>query len=99
MLFLISSNELNLYFSLSPLSGDVDSAVEVLEAVFTSPDSTNPSISFVFRKVLEDDNDKALDKCKTHTHAIGAYMWTERNGNIIYKNHEQNDTKKNAIQA
>uniref|UniRef100_G3P982 Leucine rich pentatricopeptide repeat containing n=1 Tax=Gasterosteus aculeatus aculeatus TaxID=481459 RepID=G3P982_GASAC len=43
-------------------NGDVDSAVEVLEAVFTSPDSTNPSISFVFRKVLEDDNDKALDK-------------------------------------
>ncbi|XP_037320697.2 leucine-rich PPR motif-containing protein, mitochondrial [Pungitius pungitius] len=43
-------------------NGDVDSAVELLEAVFTSPDSTNPSISFVFRKVLEDDNDKALDK-------------------------------------
>ncbi|XP_054455932.1 leucine-rich PPR motif-containing protein, mitochondrial [Anoplopoma fimbria] len=43
-------------------NGDVDSAVEVLEAVFTSPNSTNPSMSFVFRKVLEDDNDKALDK-------------------------------------
>ncbi|XP_070771978.1 leucine-rich PPR motif-containing protein, mitochondrial [Enoplosus armatus] len=43
-------------------SGDVDSAVEVLEAVYTSPDSTSPSMSFVFRKILEDDDDKALDK-------------------------------------
>ncbi|XP_034754364.1 leucine-rich PPR motif-containing protein, mitochondrial [Etheostoma cragini] len=43
-------------------NGDMESAVEVLEAVFTSPNSTNPSMSFVFRKILEDDNDKALDK-------------------------------------
>ncbi|KAK9541331.1 hypothetical protein VZT92_001384 [Zoarces viviparus] len=43
-------------------NGDVEAAVEVLEAVFTSPNSTNPSMSFVFRKVLEDNNDKALDK-------------------------------------
>ncbi|XP_068587993.1 leucine-rich PPR motif-containing protein, mitochondrial-like [Cebidichthys violaceus] len=43
-------------------NGDLESAVDVLEAVFTSPNSTSPSMSFVFRKVLEDDNDKALDK-------------------------------------
>uniref|UniRef100_A0A8D0D7B0 Leucine rich pentatricopeptide repeat containing n=1 Tax=Sander lucioperca TaxID=283035 RepID=A0A8D0D7B0_SANLU len=43
-------------------NGDIESAVEVLEAVFTSPNSTTPSMSFVFRKILEDDNDKALDK-------------------------------------
>ncbi|XP_042289821.1 leucine-rich PPR motif-containing protein, mitochondrial [Thunnus maccoyii] len=43
-------------------SGDLESAVEMLETVYTSPDSTGPSMSFVFRKVLEDDNDKALDK-------------------------------------
>lgn len=43
-------------------NGDLESAVEMLEAVFTSPDNTQPSISFVFKKVLEDDNDKALDK-------------------------------------
>ncbi|XP_053188703.1 leucine-rich PPR motif-containing protein, mitochondrial [Scomber japonicus] len=43
-------------------SGDLDTAVEQMESVYTSPDSTNPSMSFVFRKVLEDDNDKALDK-------------------------------------
>lgn len=50
------------------LSGDLESAVELLESVYTSPDSTNPSMSFVFRKILEDDNDKAIDKRKTHTH-------------------------------
>lgn len=43
-------------------NGDVETAVEVLEAVYTSPDSTNPSISFVFRKILEEDNEKAIDK-------------------------------------
>lgn len=44
--------------------GDVDSATEVLEEVFTSPDSTSPSISFVFRKIFEENNDNAIDKCK-----------------------------------
>ncbi|XP_071336267.1 leucine-rich PPR motif-containing protein, mitochondrial [Trachinotus anak] len=43
-------------------NGDVESAVELLESVYTSPDSVNPSMSFVFRKILEDNNDKALDK-------------------------------------
>lgn len=46
-------------------SGDVESAVELLDSLYTSPDSNNHSMSFVFRKVLEEDNDKALDKCKT----------------------------------
>ncbi|XP_056251178.1 leucine-rich PPR motif-containing protein, mitochondrial [Seriola aureovittata] len=43
-------------------NGDVESAVELLESVYTSPDSTNPSMSFVFRKILEDNDDKAIDK-------------------------------------
>uniref|UniRef100_A0A3Q1GHU0 Leucine rich pentatricopeptide repeat containing n=1 Tax=Acanthochromis polyacanthus TaxID=80966 RepID=A0A3Q1GHU0_9TELE len=43
-------------------NGDVESAVELLEGVYTSPDSTSPSMSFVFRKVLEGGNDHALDK-------------------------------------
>ncbi|KAM6915877.1 LOW QUALITY PROTEIN: leucine-rich PPR motif-containing protein, mitochondrial [Xenentodon cancila] len=43
-------------------NGDVESAVELLEGLYTSPNSTNPSMSFVFRKVLESGNDKALDK-------------------------------------
>ncbi|KAM6997246.1 LOW QUALITY PROTEIN: leucine-rich PPR motif-containing protein, mitochondrial [Tautogolabrus adspersus] len=43
-------------------NGDLESGVEELEAVFTSPDHKSPSVSFVFRRVLEDDNDKAFDK-------------------------------------
>ncbi|XP_028279212.1 leucine-rich PPR motif-containing protein, mitochondrial [Parambassis ranga] len=43
-------------------NGDVETAVELLEGVYTSPDSSNPSMSFVFRKILEEDNDHALDK-------------------------------------
>ncbi len=70
--FLLSAAELTLcfvpFFPPVIFSGDVDSAVEMLESVFTSSDSTSPSMSFVFRKVLEEDNDKALDKCKTHRH-------------------------------
>ncbi|XP_061600932.1 leucine-rich PPR motif-containing protein, mitochondrial [Cololabis saira] len=43
-------------------NGDMDSAVELFEGLYTSPNSTNPSMSFVFRKVLESGNDKVLDK-------------------------------------
>uniref|UniRef100_UPI003AAF326F leucine-rich PPR motif-containing protein, mitochondrial n=1 Tax=Centroberyx gerrardi TaxID=166262 RepID=UPI003AAF326F len=43
-------------------NGDLESAVEILEAVYTSPDSTGPSMSYVFRRILEDDNEKAIDK-------------------------------------
>ncbi|XP_061645986.1 leucine-rich PPR motif-containing protein, mitochondrial [Phyllopteryx taeniolatus] len=42
--------------------GDLESAVEMLEEVYTSPDSKSPSMAFVFRKVLDEDNDKAIDK-------------------------------------
>ncbi|XP_061693237.1 leucine-rich PPR motif-containing protein, mitochondrial [Syngnathoides biaculeatus] len=42
--------------------GDLDSAVEILEEVYTSPDNKSPSMGFVFRKVLEENNDKAIDK-------------------------------------
>uniref|UniRef100_A0A669B636 Leucine rich pentatricopeptide repeat containing n=1 Tax=Oreochromis niloticus TaxID=8128 RepID=A0A669B636_ORENI len=43
-------------------NGDMSSAVELLEGIYTRPDSTNPSMSFVFRKVLEAGNDHAIDK-------------------------------------
>ncbi|XP_036979314.1 leucine-rich PPR motif-containing protein, mitochondrial [Acanthopagrus latus] len=43
-------------------NGDMDSAVEVLEEQYTRPDSVKPSIAFVFRKVLEENNEKAIDK-------------------------------------
>lgn len=51
-------------FSLT-LSGDIDSAVEGLEALFTqNSDGQQKNIAFVFRKVLEANNGDALDKCK-----------------------------------
>ncbi|XP_069549086.1 leucine-rich PPR motif-containing protein, mitochondrial [Brachyistius frenatus] len=43
-------------------NGDLESAVELLEGIYTRPDGTGSSMSFVFRKILEADNDKALDK-------------------------------------
>uniref|UniRef100_A0A1A8HPD2 Leucine-rich PPR-motif containing n=1 Tax=Nothobranchius korthausae TaxID=1143690 RepID=A0A1A8HPD2_9TELE len=43
-------------------NGDLNAAVELLEDIYTRPDSSNPSMSFVFRKVLESGNDEALDK-------------------------------------
>ncbi|XP_061915032.1 leucine-rich PPR motif-containing protein, mitochondrial isoform X2 [Entelurus aequoreus] len=41
---------------------DLESAVEMLEELYTRPDNKNPSIVFVFRKILMEENDKALDK-------------------------------------
>ncbi|KAK2824504.1 hypothetical protein Q5P01_021679 [Channa striata] len=43
-------------------NSNMESAVELLEEVYTSPANKNLSMSFVFRKVLENGNDKALDK-------------------------------------
>ncbi|KAI7805611.1 leucine-rich PPR motif-containing protein, mitochondrial [Triplophysa rosa] len=45
-------------------NGDIDSAVELLESVYTqnTENVQNPSISFVFRKVLDANNEAALDK-------------------------------------
>ncbi|XP_051504192.1 leucine-rich PPR motif-containing protein, mitochondrial-like [Myxocyprinus asiaticus] len=44
-------------------NGDIDRAVEVLESVYTqNTENQNPNISFVFRKVLDANNDAALDK-------------------------------------
>lgn len=56
----------------------MESAVELLEEVVTRSDGASPSMSFVFRKILEEENDKALDKCKTLTHT----MCKERNKKI-----------------
>uniref|UniRef100_A0A8C6WJV4 Leucine rich pentatricopeptide repeat containing n=1 Tax=Neogobius melanostomus TaxID=47308 RepID=A0A8C6WJV4_9GOBI len=43
-------------------NGDVDSAVEMIESIYTNPNSRSGSISYVFRKVLENGNDEAFDK-------------------------------------
>lgn len=53
------------------VSGDLDSAVEGLEAVYTQgdgPQGPAASMAFVFRKVLEENNSAALDKCMEHRH-------------------------------
>nr|XP_057914042.1 leucine-rich PPR motif-containing protein, mitochondrial isoform X2 [Doryrhamphus excisus] len=42
--------------------GDLESAVEMLEEVYTSSENRNSSMSFVFRKILMEENDKAVDK-------------------------------------
>ncbi|XP_030626301.1 leucine-rich PPR motif-containing protein, mitochondrial [Chanos chanos] len=41
--------------------GDIASAVDILESMYTEG-AQNASMSYVFRKVLEDNNDDALDK-------------------------------------
>ncbi|XP_072292461.1 leucine-rich PPR motif-containing protein, mitochondrial [Eucyclogobius newberryi] len=43
-------------------NGDLESAVEIMDSVYNSPDTAPLSMSFVFRKVLEDGNDKAFDR-------------------------------------
>ena len=63
----------------------MDSAVEVLEEQYTRPDSVKPSIAFVFRKVLEENNEKAIDKCKTHKHS--EYMCIEERWMTIDRFH------------
>ncbi|KAJ0066997.1 hypothetical protein NL108_006252 [Boleophthalmus pectinirostris] len=45
---------------------DLESAVEIMESVYNSDENSSQSMSFVFRKVLENGNDKAFDKlCAT----------------------------------
>ncbi|CAJ1067089.1 leucine-rich PPR motif-containing protein%2C mitochondrial [Xyrichtys novacula] len=43
-------------------NGDVDLALEELEGVLTNPEFKNTRISFVYKKVMEENNDKAMDK-------------------------------------
>lgn len=60
------SNVFDSNFSCSAalLRGDVDSAVELLEEMFTQPESPNDSVAYVMKKVFEEKNDNAVDKCK-----------------------------------
>lgn len=77
----------NVLFSVSfchTLSGNIASAVEELEALYTqNPDGPQKSIAFVFRKVLEANNGAALDKCKPCNHSyledtVACERWTWR---------------------
>ncbi len=65
---------MNSLFSLC--SEDIDSAVELLESFYIqSTENQRASISFVFSKVLDANNDAVLDKCKTHTPPLHPYQW------------------------
>lgn len=68
---------------LALLSGDVQAAVDVLEEVFTKPGS-NFRMTFVFRKVLEDGNEPALDKRKTREKKSGH----SSNGSLLLNEHK-----------
>lgn len=57
-------------------SEDIDSAVELLESFYIqNTENQKASISFVFSKVLDANNDAVLDKCKTHTPPLHQYQW------------------------
>ncbi|CAL8254083.1 unnamed protein product [Lota lota] len=43
-------------------NGDLATAIELLEGMYTSPESTHPSMAFVFRKIYEQNNEQAIDK-------------------------------------
>ncbi|XP_033956567.1 LOW QUALITY PROTEIN: leucine-rich PPR motif-containing protein, mitochondrial [Pseudochaenichthys georgianus] len=55
-------------------SGDVESAIEALEAIYTNPDTQSQSMAFVFRKILEDNNEKALDKLSAMAERIANHF-------------------------
>lgn len=57
-------------------SEDIDSAVELLESFYIqNTENQKASISFVFSKVLDANNDAVLDKCKAHTPPLHQYQW------------------------
>ncbi|CAL8369782.1 unnamed protein product [Gadus morhua 'NCC'] len=43
-------------------NGDLATAIELLDGMYTSPESTQPSMAFVFRKMYEQNNEEAIDK-------------------------------------
>uniref|UniRef100_A0A8C5FBZ4 Leucine rich pentatricopeptide repeat containing n=1 Tax=Gadus morhua TaxID=8049 RepID=A0A8C5FBZ4_GADMO len=43
-------------------NGDLATAIELLDGMYTSAESTQPSMAFVFRKMYEQNNEEAIDK-------------------------------------
>ncbi|XP_013886428.1 leucine-rich PPR motif-containing protein, mitochondrial [Austrofundulus limnaeus] len=43
-------------------NGDLDSAVQLLEDIYTNPNCSHGSMAYVFGKVMESGNDEALDR-------------------------------------
>lgn len=79
MMFRLFSNLLLSVSFYHTLSGDIESAVEGLEALYTqNPDSPQKSIAFVYRKVLEANNGDALDKCKQCNRSRSVFLINTR---------------------
>ncbi|KAL0983843.1 hypothetical protein UPYG_G00133470 [Umbra pygmaea] len=67
-------------------NGDLDSAVEGLEAVYTQGGdmSQSASMSFVFRKVLEDKNEAALDKLSAMAERLANHFASYRAASDLF---------------
>ncbi|XP_054655243.1 leucine-rich PPR motif-containing protein, mitochondrial isoform X2 [Dunckerocampus dactyliophorus] len=55
-------------------NGDLESAVEMLEEVYTRPENGNSSMSFVFRKILMEENEKAIDKLSAMAERLATHF-------------------------
>ncbi|XP_067092974.1 leucine-rich PPR motif-containing protein, mitochondrial [Osmerus mordax] len=66
-------------------NGDLEEAVERLEAVYTqASDEPAPSMSFVFRKVLEMNNEAALDKLSAMAERLANHFASYRAASDLF---------------
>uniref|UniRef100_A0A8C5HA61 PROP1-like PPR domain-containing protein n=1 Tax=Gouania willdenowi TaxID=441366 RepID=A0A8C5HA61_GOUWI len=72
-------------------NGDLEAAVEILEGIYTSPDGSNSSMSFIFRKVLEADNDQALDKLSAMAERLANHFACYRPATDLFLQLLEND--------
>ncbi|XP_077470216.1 leucine-rich PPR motif-containing protein, mitochondrial [Stigmatopora argus] len=66
--------------------GNLESAVEMFEEVYTNQDSKSPSMSFVFRKILEEDNEKAIDKLSAMAERLANHFACYRPASDLFLN-------------
>uniref|UniRef100_A0A8C5HA73 Pentacotripeptide-repeat region of PRORP domain-containing protein n=1 Tax=Gouania willdenowi TaxID=441366 RepID=A0A8C5HA73_GOUWI len=77
-------------------NGDLEAAVEILEGIYTSPDGSNSSMSFIFRKVLEADNDQALDKLSAMAERLANHFACYRPATDLFLQLLENDKYEDA---
>ncbi|XP_019715884.1 leucine-rich PPR motif-containing protein, mitochondrial [Hippocampus comes] len=66
--------------------GDLESAVELLEEVYTRADGKSPSMAFVFRKILEEKDDKAMDKLSAMAERLANHFACYRPASDLFLN-------------
>nr|XP_061794346.1 leucine-rich PPR motif-containing protein, mitochondrial [Nerophis lumbriciformis] len=66
--------------------GDLESAVEMFEEVYTMGKGNSLSMSFVFRKLLEEDNEKALDKLSAMAERMANHFACYRPASDLFLN-------------